>query len=718
MTMSPVRRLGLLAACLASLGAAIPAIAGPSAGPPTIEVKQVGFGGGYRTGSWTPLVVRLPDAAAFRDGRLHASVEDPDGQWLTSPPAAVQTGADGTSFARFCVRFGRPTGRLLVHASPTPPAESPLVLAPPLPSTETIVLVCGELAGIDRAARLLAREDGARPRIIVAPHDDIPLAEQPRDLDGADVLFMCGSDALIRDRTTLEAIDGWVRRGGRLILAAGGSAGRLAATQGPAAGWLPRPIERMVPLRRSAPLEVFARCTRPMERSLVSGLEVPLFDDATAIDGIIEAHDGAKPTDLPLVVRRGYGLGMITWAGLDLDGPGFRSWIGTDTLLAELLGGQPKAQAGRAGETSPLSLDLAGQLRRAIDRFPGVGPLPFPVIALLGGLAIASLYPLTWWLVRQTVPGVAWVALPMLAVTTGAVVWGAGRPWRSTRAETSSASVIDIDAVSGTVRGSGWFGDWSPKNTFLDVTAGPSTALGVASSDVAISWFADAGRGLGATDATVPHPSLAAANYAYGPTAATLTSAPIAAFSSRLFEAEWTGRLDRPSVTAALGLEAQGTLRGTLVHHLPFALEDCVLVHAGWLYAVGRLAPGDVFDPAAGRGPRSLASALTRRTQNKDRDVVVRWDTAGAHVGDILEIAGFHAAAGGSGYTSLESGRLGRLDFSPQLEVGRAVLVGFGPPGTHWSLGGGSAVDAAPSSARTMWRILMRLETRETQEQP
>lgn len=718
MNFSPVRRLGPLAACLVSLGAATVAIAEPTAGPPTIEVEQIGFGGGYRTGSWTPLVVRLPDAAAVRDGRIHASVEDPDGQWLTAPPAAVQVGADGTSRARFCVRFGRPTGRVLVHASPTPPADPPLMLPPPLPSTETIVLVCGEVAGIDRAARLLTREDGSRPRIIVASNDDIPLAEQPRDLDGADVLFMCGSDALVRDRTTLEAIDGWVRQGGRLILAAGGSATRLAAAPGPVAGWLPRPVERMVPLRRSAPLEVFARCTRPMERSLVSVLEVPVFDDATAIDGIIEAHDGARATDLPLVVRRGYGLGTITWVGLDLDGRGFRSWIGTDTLLAELLGGQPKAQAGRAGETSRLALDLAGQLRRAIDHFPGVGPLPFPVIALLGGLAIASLFPLTWWLVRQTAPVVAWVALPLLAVTTGAVVWGAGRPWRTTRAETSSASVIDIDAVSGTVRGSGWFGVWSPKNTFLDVTAAPSTALGIASSDAAISWFADAGCGLGATDAPVPHPSLAAKNYAYGPTAATLTAAPIAAFSSRLFEAEWTGRPDGPPVTAALALEAQGTLRGTLVHHLPFALEDCVLVHAGWLYSVGRLGPGDAFDPAAGRGPRSLASALTRRTQNKDRDVVVRWDTASADVGAILEIAGFHAAAGGSGYTSLESGRLGRLDFSRQLEVGRAVLVGFGPPGTHWSLGGRSGGDPAPSSARTMWRILFRLQTREAQEHP
>lgn len=719
MTTTPLRRLGELAICMAGVGwMAGAATAEQAGGLPGVEVAQVGFGGGYRTGSWTPLVVRLGDPNAFPDGRVHASVEDPDGQWLTSPPARVQIGDDGAARARFCVRFGRPSGRILVHASPLPPPEQPLTLPPPTASTETVILVCGDVAGIDRAVRLLADEDGSRPRVMMAPNDDLPLAEQPRDLDGADVIIICGSDALTRDRVTLEAMDGWVRTGGRLILAAGSAAGRLSAADTPAAGWLPRPVERMVPLRRSAPLEVFAHCTRPMERSLLAGLEVPVFDDATAIDGAIEAHDGAKPADLPLVVRRSYGLGTITWAGLDLDRPGFRSWTGTDTLLVELLGGQPKSQAGRAGETNRLSLDLAGQLRRSIDRFPGVAPVPFSIVALLGGLSIVSLYPLSWWLVRQTIPGVAWLALPLLSLTTGGVVWTVGSFWRSTRERTSSASVIDIDAVSGAVRGSGWAGAWSPENTRLDVAAEPATMLGIASPDVSVSWFADAGRGIGATDAPVAHPSLAAAAYAYGPTPAALTAVPIAAASSRLFEAEWTGRLTAPPVTAALILEAQGTLRGTLVHHLPFALEDCVLVHAGWLYTVGRLPPGEAFDPAASRGPRSLASALTRRTQSKDRDVVLRWDTAGTDVRDILGIAGFHAAAGGSGYTSLESGRLGRLDVSSQLDVGRTVLVGFGPPGTDWSLGAGTASDAAPSSTPTMWRILMRLQTREAEDHP
>lgn len=692
---------------LASLviGAPPAGIAGAADREPLAPGPRVGFGGVYRTGSWTPLTLDVPG----EEGPVYASVEDPDGQWLASPPARVDR-IDGRPVARFCVRFGRPSGRVLIHRSPLPTDATTVTLPPPLPSTGIVFLTMGEPAGIDRAARLLAREDGSRPRVVSAPQGSVPLAETARDLDGADVILACGRDLLIRDSRTLEAIDAWVRRGGRLILMAGSSAADVAALAGPASNWLPGPVSRMVPLRRSAPIEVFANCTRPMDRGLLAGLRVPVFENANRLDGLIEAHDGGRPSDLPLVVRRGHGLGVITWIAADLDQAGFRSWPGSDTLLVELLGGPPPARAGRAGETSRFALDLAGQLRRAVDRFSGITPVPFAMVALLGGLAIASLYPVSWWLVRQASPGVAWAVLPLVSLLAGWGVWEGGRLWQQDGPAVSTASVIDIDAQGAAVRGLSWAGWWSPDNGLLDVALTPAAGLAVADPEVAVSWYADAGRGLGATDAPVAHPSLAAADYGYGATMATLTAVPIAASSSRLFEAEWTGDLAQVPVSATLAVEAQGTLRGELVHHLPFPLERCVLMHAGWLYTIGRLEPGVVFDPSKGRGPRSLTSALTRRTQDKDRDVVARWETESTDIAQILEIAGFHAAAGGSGYTSLESGRLERLDLSPQLGVGRAVLVGFGPAGTAWSCGRQDAeTTAAPSSDVTMWRILMPL---------
>ncbi|NCX99379.1 MAG: hypothetical protein EBX35_12590, partial [Planctomycetia bacterium] len=93
--------------------------------------------------------------------------------------------------------------------------------------------------------------------------------------------------------------------------------------------------------------------------------------------------------------------------------------------------------------------------------------------------------------------------------------------------------------------------------------------------------------------------------------------------------------------------DGRGLVRGTLVNHLPFPLSDCRLLHAGWLYDIGDFEPGETFDTEAGRGPRSLAAALTRRIAVGDRDRAERWDTASLDVVRILEVAGFHAAAGG-----------------------------------------------------------------------
>jgi hypothetical protein len=118
-------------------------------------------------------------------------------------------------------------------------------------------------------------------------------------------------------------------------------------------------------------------------------------------------------------------------------------------------------------------------------------------------------------------------------------------------------------------------------------------------------------------------------------------------------------------------------------------LEDCRLVHGGWLYDVGRLEPGQRYDTAAGRGPRSLAAAITRRSAAKERDVAVRWNPAAADVERILEVAGFHGAAGGEAYTLVGGGRLARLDLTPLVRLDRAVLVGFAARGqAAWSCAG------------------------------
>jgi len=675
---------------------------------PTIDV---GFEGVYRTGSWTPLVFSDPSTRPAM-----VWVEDPDGQPVGYPPVDDPTGG-GT---RFRVRFGRPTGEVVIDDGSL--GRVTRRLPPPLESTERVLLVVGELPSAERAARLLQKEDGARIRVVTV--NPAKLGASGLDYDGADVVVVCGTalSGPMPVAGAIEGLDAWVRRGGRLVFLAGASLQAESIREGPAGAWIPGPtgqaggVARLVPLRRSAAVETYSKAGRPLDRGALVGLEVPLLEETDRLDGVIEAWEGTSPSDLPLVVRRARGFGTVTWIGLDLDQPPFRGWQGTDSLLVQLLGGRVE-KAGRAGEVNRRSLDLGGQLRMAVDRFDGVRAVPFEVVAGLSLLYIVCLFPLEWWIVsRGRRPSLAWLTLPAVVVAFTALAgWTAdrwkGRQWRAQRAD-----VVDVDLTGSEVRGSSYLGIWSPENEVINVGMSPSSPLVGQRREGAVSWFGGNGRGMGAVDSATSHPSLATAPYRTDAAADRLDGVSVAASSSRLFEAEWMAPMVSPVVASTLRRDAQGTITGVLESRLPFPLEQCALFHAGWYYDIGTFLPGGRFDPDIGKGPRTLAAALTHSGTVYDRTQTERWRLDETDIGRILEVAGFHAAAGGDAYTALEAGRLERIDLSALLPIDRAVLVGRGPVATVWSYGsdadsGGQGVtDATASGAGAMWRIVIPLE--------
>jgi hypothetical protein len=687
----------------------------------------VGLGGVHRTGFWTPIVV---PPAAHAGTRVRAWVDDADGQLVGSPPTSLAADAP------FCVRPGRPAARLVIAPAGQGGDARALEVAAAgrgeempgatVPSTTPLVLVLGDLPAAAAAVQLVAGE--RKPMQVVRLSDGpVPARLAPRDLDAFDVAIVCGRRLPAIAADVVTAIDGWTRAGGQLVYVAGASAEAVARAGGVAAEWLPATGVELVPLRRFGGLEVYARSGGLAGKAPPGGVRVPRFTRPTAgppaFSGSVEAFEGSRD-ELPLVIRRGHGFGTITWLGLDIDEPWCAAWPGCDRLVAALLGGRSEADGGLVTpETGRARVpDLAGQLRVALDNFPaadGAPPasgVPFEVIAGLGMLYVLALYPLDWWLVsRSGRPVLSWITLPLLALGFTGVAWGLGTLWgRDAPPRCHAAELLDVDAASGLVRGAAWLAVRSPANATLDLTVAADPRV-AGDFDAAVSWFADSGRGFGGVDALTPHPSLAAAEYAYGESLAELIGVPVAAASSRLFEAGWTGRSPRPVATSTLVRESRGLLAGTVAHHLPFPLARCRLLHGGWLYDAGDLAPGEAFDTDLGRGPRSLAADLTKRPA---ADRSERWDTASTDVARIIEVAGFHAATGGSGYTGLDAGRLARLDLAPLLDVDRAVLVGVAPAacrGTTWKVrltgdrGGDQPLDPGAADGGSLVRIVIPL---------
>ena len=80
------------------------------------------------------------------------------------------------------------------------------------------------------------------------------------------------------------------------------------------------------------------------------------------------AYEGNRPEDLPLIVRRGFGFGALTFVAADLDAPPISRWPARAELLSALLGREAGAIAarpveGRAGQgmlNASFDHDMAG----------------------------------------------------------------------------------------------------------------------------------------------------------------------------------------------------------------------------------------------------------------------------------------------------------------------------------------------------------------------
>ena len=714
-------------------------IATPVVGMATSDSQEfsaeIGLNGIVRAGHWTPVTLRIPQSLAQPSTRYVAvEAQDPDGQWLRSPLVRPTSINDTQWAARLLVKIGGrdSTIRAVVIDTTEPKADrsdlAQVVASKTVPipqllkSSQEVLMLLGDLENATRASRLAAREDGSR-MLVVSPEprsESLPLSSVfgPPGLtfDGIDKAIICGNAVTrgISDDRLLE-LDAWIREGGDLLLISGMSLPAALSTSPSFESWLPGKFSRLVPLRRASALETYARSSRPLARRAIEELQIPIFEDLPKLQGVIEASVGGTKNDPPLVVRRAYGFGRITWIGIDLDTRTFASWPGTDSLVLKLLDIEDSGDSeGRAGEARRGGLDLAGQLRLAVDNYLSVSVIPFELIALIGMLYVAALFPLDWWIARRSerFRWITWLTLPLIVLAFTGITWSTTHQFKSDGWQIHTAGVFDIDEATQTCRSTSFAGIWASNNGRFNLSANPTQDTSREDSRSVVSWLAASGRNIGGPDALTPHPSLAGAPYAYGSSAARLQNISIAAASSQLFEANSTSRLPTVSIQSTLSRTGQGTLRGTITNQLHVSLNDCVLMHAGWLYDIGTLRPGDTFDLEAGKGPRSLGAFLTKKRAVKDRNVSARWKSDDQDISRILEVAGMHRATGGSEYTGLQSGRLKHIDMTHLLALDRIILMGMGPSATKW-------LPQKPSESglkhfkdagdTTLWRIVLEL---------
>ncbi len=672
---------------------------------PAIDVVGAGVGNTVRVGHWTQVWLTITAGAERLAGRLELVAPDGDGQPARygAAPGEVQIdipageSRDLVHYVKLGRREGQITARVLVGDRTV--AERTVAVsavAQPLTSVQKWILTYGapvKLADVLRSRR------ATEAALAHESHVD-SAAELPTEwygYDGVDTLVITTTDPEAIDAISaaqVQALDQWVKLGGRLILSAGANAERIAATGAPLAEFVPGGLSRSASGRIAPGLETLARAEQPL-----APLDVAELQD---VRGYVQSYfEGQSSGQTPAIIRTARGFGQVTFLAFDIDRPPISDWSARASLLRLVLTPSASFVETSAADTVSRAVthygyeELTGQLRSALDYFPadhrqgGVAFVSFFTVALLLVvyllcITLGDYFLLKRWLRRMSW---TWVTFPlMVLLCCGLVLW-LNRHWRGApRVRFNQVNVIDVDMEQGTTRGTLIAHLYSPSSSAYDLGLSAQLPLAAPVSNAAsegalVSWQGLPGRGLGGFEMTMARP-LASDPYlirtgADAPPALYIDGLPVPVGATRSLIGRWWRfqPLETPYVLMA---GKDGLLTGDLRNPLDIELEDVLLAYDRWAYRLEGTFKANAVLRVENLQRRDLEWRLTQRRLMHSRTSysTTPWDPASRDLRRILEIMMFHQAAGGPSYTGLGQSYQGWLDMSEHLRLGRAVLVG------------------------------------------
>jgi hypothetical protein len=694
----------------------------------SIKHADIGLGGKYRSGFWTPVTLKLVANNGPANGELQLISSDGENVPVVffaardaHASSRIQLDAGKEIAIRSYVKVGpqqsRLSARLIDPASRKILWQSRLSdsLPTPLSATTPLVVTLGSSVGVEDALKFTRRSE-ADALVAAEVKSAADLPDHWWGYEGAETIFLPTGGAGILNHLSPEqttAILQWVQQGGRLVISAGSGTEKLLAGNSPWKDLIPGQLVEVAPMRDAATLEALTgeafAFTDDASRPLVARL--------TAVRGKIELSQGPRAADVPLVIRTPHGLGEVTFVTFDLDGERFAKWPGRPRFVAGLLHEskaaheQPSGAAGtRLGYT-----DLTGQLRAALDQFPGVQVINFTTIAILIITYILLIGPLDFLVLQRlgVSRSLTWITFPLLALLFCGIAWFSARWSHGSSLRLNQAEIIDIDAERGYIRGTAWLHLYSPETKTYNISLHPATAakakLGTTAGHV--TWQGLPGSGLGGLDAQqVASSAIDPYEIEFPSAAPGLRSLPIQVGSSKSLAARWWQEVSL-SKSSSLTLNEHGVPTGDIVNPLDVELQECIFTFNIWMYRLKRLSPGERFNLSDAR-PLYLASRLQLHTASDFKDSATPWLRDSADVPAILQMLMYHEAANGQTYTGLTHRYQSHLDMSSQLMGGRGLLVGRAPKSAAEVQVDGSPLPADQVQSWTYYRIVIPVAER------
>lgn len=548
-----------------------------------------------------------------------------------------------------------------------------------LPLTTRLIAV----VGLDPAARDLfawskSRADSLRMIYLETLRELPPTAIGLRNLD---TLVLAASDPGVLaslDSQRQQVLETWVRGGGRLVLWTSPKSVAEFLPQGRLAAWIPGELNGFERLGSASRLDFLLKAKQPLVPLGQPGFEIGRL--AKPVGNVLAAQE-----DIPLIVRRQWGLGQLAFSALTLDREPLTQWEATPRLMDALVTqpriGEERLNDPRQAAGMGFQRDLIEQLRTPLESFRQVSIISFTTVALLIGLLLLLVGPGDYFLLRSLLGRRmewTWVTFPLTVLAFSGLAW-----WLSSRShprelQFNQLEIVDVDVTSGQQRGTAWTAIYSPQAETHRIGGELQTQLPGRVLDEQVSWLAlpagAAGGGLGSSGRPYRHRG----DVAGDDVRVELEGYPLPVRSTRTLCYQWQGLSELP-VRSQLRYESGiGRLVGTFTNPFDFPLRNCRIYYEGWAYVFDQpVEAGDTVDLLTEGRERTIKSILTQRDRAsaEGKTQNAPWDPRETKFSRLLEMVMFHDSAGGQSYTGLVNRASGRLEMSEHLELRQAIIV-------------------------------------------
>jgi hypothetical protein len=676
-----------------------------------ISQVEVGIDGTYKLGKWTPIRITI-DAAAAATGRLEIATTDGEGVACHYVIDELKVASGSTAVVRQ-IRLGQ--DRQLTVRFVLPSGESVerkhTIAREPVTAWQQWVLTIGSDIEIDKALRL-RRRPPAEALIGSYVEDCARLPVHWLGYDGVDLILLTSGDAGWQDRVSdqrVAAIREWVAKGGRLVVCTAANALQLMGQGGPQgqggplAALAPGPLTQVMRQRQTAGLETYADTSQRLDVLMqdaagrIEGLPTAVFEIQ---EGMVDVEEGFGRERSAWIIRRPYGLGIVTLLTADIDTSPIAEWAARHKLIAKLLDGALPGQYDEIEERQSGQMthvgyrDLTGQMRLAMEQFSGVRLVPFSLIAGMAVIYILLIGPVDYFVLRRVSRSmsVTWLTFPLIVVATCLLAGWLAQRWKGAEVRVNEVHLVDIDGRAGEYRETTWTHLYTPRTRQLAVSLLPQPGRLVPSASedgTALAWQGLPGNGFGGMSAPSRHgPFLRPYEIRLEQTgvSAGLRHLSMPKWASRSLSGVSFGKCTAPFEIGAITVNRDGLLEGQVKNPLTVPIRDAAICFGRWFYHLGELKSGATFELESGT-PKDLRTYLTKRTflssnatqdaTRGSKELATPWDPESQDLVPIMQMLMFHDAAGGrSGYTGLLDRFEGNLDMSDLIKTNRAVLFG------------------------------------------